>query len=72
MGRTVNHQPAQECKITLHLDRMGDFYVEVEDAPVGEMLDRVYPDYVGARSYARMLSSSNSWPLVDLVARAAA
>lgn len=59
-------------KVTLHLDRMGDFYVEVENAPIGEMLDRVYPDYVSARSYAWMLSSSHSWPLVDLVARAAA
>jgi hypothetical protein len=59
-------------KVTLHLDRTGGFYVEVEDAPVGGMLDRVYPDYGSARSYAGTLSSANAWPLVDLVARAAA
>lgn len=58
--------------ISIHLSRMGEFEVDADPMPVGEVLGRVYPDYRSARAYAVMITERFGGRLVDHIAAAAA
>lgn len=60
--------PPPQPKILLAENEEGDgFCVTVCPPPAGPGHDQCFPDYISARTYARLLRFGHSWELVDRV-----